>query len=80
MFLKGGKGNSRRTVVVVNSHKVNHNKLSRSRRAVCRGMIVVLSRVKEEERLGCVFLLFRPQELKTCGAKSDGIDFSGCQC
>lgn len=62
MSLKEGKGNSRRTVVVVNSRKVNRSKLSRC----CRAVIVVAEQADRRRRR-------RPAlqtKMETCGARS----------
>lgn len=62
MSLKEGKGKSRRTVVVVNSRKVNRNKLSRC----CRAVIVVAEQADRRRRR-------RPAlqtKMETCGARS----------
>lgn len=72
MSLKEGKGNSRRTVVVVNSRKVNRNKLSRC----CRAVIVVLLNVTQQaDRRRRPGFKTSPcssdrTKMETCGARS----------
>lgn len=84
MFFKRGKGSSGRTVVVVNSLKVDHMSELSSWNG---GNVVFLQRVKErtdrgteeEEVLMWVFLHFRTDAIKTRGVRSDGMNFSGYQ-
>lgn len=75
MFLKG-KGSSRRTVVAINSLKLNH---IRKWTSSCRAVVVWRSYCfppdgKCDDQ--CVVLFFRTDPVKTHGARSDGIDFS----